>query len=327
MHNRQNALNKWLEEILAPSQFSLSPLTGDASFRQYFRLYHDNNTRIIMDAPPAKETIEPFLIVSKLLKDAGVYTPAIHHVDKAQGFAILDDFGDTLLLSQLNSTSADRLYKAAIDILICMQQTPTTGATPLPCFDKPFILSELTIFREWFLDAYLKIKLTTAEETLLDETFDWLSNKLLQQPQVFIHRDYHSRNIMLLDENPKIELGIIDYQDAMCGPVTYDLVSLLKDCYIQWPREQVMLWLSYFYENSAVAKQLSLSDFSLGFDYCGLQRHLKVLGVFSRLYLRDNKPNYLQDLPLTLHYVMACLECHEELEAFYQFIQKRIRLP
>lgn len=327
MHNRQNALNKWLEEILAPSQFLIKPLAGDASFRRYFRLFHDNKTRIIMDAPPDKESIEPFLLVTNLLKEFGICAPTIHNLDKEQGFAVLEDFGDTLLLNKLNSISADELYKAALSTLIRMQQTPTKGATPLPCFDQSFILHELNLFKEWFLQAYLKIKLSSAEELLLEETFDWLSKEILKQPQVFIHRDYHSRNIMLLQENAPVELGIIDYQDAMCGPLTYDLVSLLKDCYIQWPREQVITWLTYYYDQAPAAKQYSLPHFIQAFDYCGLQRHLKVLGIFSRLYLRDNKPNYLRDLPLTLHYVTACLEGHEDLNAFYQFMQHRIRLP
>lgn len=327
MHNRQNALNTWLEEILAPSQFSIKPLTGDASFRRYFRLFHNNETRIIMDAPPDKESIESFLLITNLLKEFGICAPTIHNFDKKQGFAILDDFGDTLLLNKLNPITANQLYKAAINTLIRMQQTPTTGATPLPSFNQQFIFQELNLFKEWFLEAYLKIKLTSAEKTLLDETFDWLSKEILQQPQVFIHRDYHSRNIMLLNENTPVKLGVIDYQDAMWGPLTYDLVSLLKDCYIQWPREQVLSWLNYFYDQTPVAKQYSFPHFIRAFDYCGLQRHLKVLGIFSRLYLRDNKPNYLRDLPLSLHYVTACLEGSEELNAFYQFMQQRIRLP
>jgi aminoglycoside/choline kinase family phosphotransferase len=325
MHNRENALKIWLEKILAPLRYTITPLTGDASFRRYFRLHRENMTQIIMDAPPKMETIEPFLAIADLLSRSSVRTPKIHAADNEQGFAILDDFGDLLLLNQLSPQNADNLYLAAIDTLVRMQNCETSG---LPDFDKQFILYELAIFKEWFLQAYLKIELSSSEETLLTETFDWLSNEILQQPQVFIHRDYHSRNIMLLANKDKIELGIIDFQDAMRGPVCYDLVSLLKDCYIQWPREKIKSWLTYFYnQTELVRQQYSLKAFIKAFDYCGLQRHLKVLGVFSRLFLRDNKPNYLQDLPLTLHYVMACLECDDELKPFYQFLQKRIRLP
>lgn len=324
MHNRQSALNSWLEKILAPASFSISPLAGDASFRRYFRLHHRDHSQIIVDAPPDQEALAPFMAIAALLDKVGVRTPKIHAFDKEQGFALLDDFGDTLLLTKLKPSTADSLYTAAMDTLIRIQNCPPSQ---LSCFDKPFILQELSLFKEWFLQGYLKIELTEAENRLLAETFDWLSDKILQQPQVFIHRDYHSRNIMLVGHGDEIALGVIDFQDAMLGPLTYDLVSLLKDCYIQWPDEKIRAWLSYFYKQAAIVRLCSLSDFISAFDYCGLQRHLKVLGIFSRLYLRDNKPAYRQALPLTLHYVRACLECREELGSFYQFIQNRVCLP
>ncbi|KTC85499.1 MULTISPECIES: aminoglycoside phosphotransferase family protein [Legionella] len=327
MHDRQNALNTWLEKILASSQFTLVPLAGDASFRRYFRLHYKGKTQVVMDAPPDKETIEPFLAIANLLSAAGINTPHIYAVNIAEGFAILDDFGDTLLLKALSDETADTLYKAAMNTLNTLQLGTLSTAKQLPAFDKNFILYELNVFKEWFLQAYLKIELSAEEEVLINQTFDWLSNEILQQPKVVIHRDYHSRNIMLLANSEPVQLGVIDFQDAMYGPFTYDLVSLLKDCYVQWPREQVMNWLTYFYQESSIAKPNSLPAFVRAFDYCGLQRHLKVLGVFSRLYLRDGKPNYLQDLPLTLHYVIACLECYEEFAPFYQFVQNRIHLP
>ncbi|CEK09422.1 aminoglycoside phosphotransferase family protein [Legionella hackeliae] len=328
MQNRQNALNKWLEKTLTPTSFSISPLAGDASFRRYFRLQLDTITQVIMDAPPDKEAMQPFLAVGDLLTDLGVRIPSIHALDKAQGFAILDDFGDELLLKHLAPNTANKLYTAAMNIIQIMQRCPSINANQLPRFDKQFMLQEISNFREWFLHRYLNLQLRAQEEELLSSTFDWLTDKISNQPQVFIHRDYHSRNIMLLDNTENdIQLGIIDFQDAMLGPFTYDLVSLLKDCYIQWPRDQVMQWVTAFYEQSPLTKDISLNDFIYAFDLCGLQRHLKVLGVFSRLYLRDNKPNYLQDLPLTLHYVMACLESYKELEPFYEFMQTRIRLP
>lgn len=323
MHHRENALGKWLEQILASRTFILKPLTGDASFRRYFRLQHGDISRIVMDAPPDKERMHPFIATARLLDSVGVCTPRIHAFALEEGFAILDDFGDTLLLKKLSAESVDHLYAAAIDVIIRMQKAATQE---LPEFDNAFILNELALFREWFLGAYLQLELSAAEEQLLQQSFAWLSQEILQQPQVFIHRDYHSRNIMLLAEE-SADLGIIDFQDAMHGPYTYDLVSLLKDCYIQWPGEQVLRWLARFYEQAGIAKHSSLSEFTRAFDLCGLQRHLKVLGVFARLHLRDSKPAYLQDLPLTLHYVMACLESYEELGPFYQFMQNRIRLP
>ncbi|MBA3537652.1 MAG: phosphotransferase [Tatlockia sp.] len=325
MHNRENALKFWLEKTLASAQYTITPLTGDASFRRYFRLHYKDTTQIIMDAPPKLETIEPFLAVADLLRLNGIRTPRIHAADNEQGFAILDDFGDLDLLNQLNPENADNFYLAAIDTLALMQNCETTG---LPDFHKQFMLYELSIFKEWFLQAYLKIELTSSEEALLTETFDWLTNEILQQPKVFIHRDFHSRNIMLVANSHRMELGIIDFQDAMCGPISYDLVSLLKDCYIQWPSENIKSWLNYFYnQTERVRQQYTFATFVKAFNYCGLQRHLKILGVFSRLFLRDNKSNYLQDLPLTLHYVLACLECDNELRPFYQFLQNRIRLP
>lgn len=328
MHNRQNALNSWLEQTLNSKDFNLSPLAGDASFRRYFRLQHQGSVKIIMDAPPNKETIEPFIAIANLLTQLGLRAPKIHAVDISQGFAMLEDFGDSLLFNQLNKLTADKLYKTAIDALILMQKDSAKNAEKLPHFNKDFIATELHLFKEWFLDAYLNIRLTQQEEIMINDSLDWLGNEVAQQPSVLIHRDYHSRNIMLLDtKNDVPQLGIIDFQDAMYGPYTYDLVSLLKDCYIQWPDEQVNNWLFYYFENAAITKQHDRSAVVRAFDLCGLQRHLKVLGIFSRLHLRDNKPNYLNDLPLTLHYVMACLESYEELQPFYRFMQTRIELP
>lgn len=327
MHNRQNALNKWIGQVLDSTPFNLSPLAGDASFRRYYRLHHSGLTRVVMDAPPDKETMRPFLQVAELLRNAGLRAPQIIAFDETQGFAILEDFGDQLLLKDLCPENADQLYRIAMNELLVLQNYSATEVNQLPIFDKQFILQELTIFREWFLDAYLKLSLSAAEQNLISDSFDWLSSEITQQPQVVVHRDYHSRNLMLIQESEQAELGIIDFQDAMQGPLCYDLVSLLKDCYIQWPSERVHVWVGYFYEQSSLAKRYSLPNFIRAFEFCGLQRHIKVLGVFSRLYLRDNKPGYLQDLPLTLHYVMACLENYEELKPFYQFMQNRINLP
>lgn len=328
MQNRQNALHKWLEKTLASALYSINPLAGDASFRRYFRLQLDTITQIVMDAPPDKEALQPFLTVCEMLTSMGIKAPRIHAIDTAQGFVILDDFGDELLLKHLSPTTANKFYKAAMAIILIMQRCPPASTAHLPLFDKQFMLQEISNFQEWFLNRYLKIQLSTEEEQLLNTTFAWLTDEISHQPQVFIHRDYHSRNIMVLNNTEDdIQLGIIDFQDAMFGPFTYDLVSLLKDCYIQWPREQVIKWVTAFYEQSPLVTHCTLNNFIYAFDLCGLQRHLKVLGVFSRLYLRDNKPNYLKDLPLTLHYVMACLESYKELGPFYQFMQKRVRLP
>ena len=323
MHNRQNALHQWLQTILPSKPFTLIPLTGDASFRRYFRLEQDEKKWVVMDAPPDKEPLEPFVNAANLLQSAGLRTPFIHAINMEEGFAILEDFGDMLLLNQLTKETVDEYYKAAMSILIRLQDYSSKTRAPLPSFDNGWALKELNLFNEWFLGAYLQVELSHKEQQLIAETFAWLSNEINQQAQVIIHRDYHSRNIMVLNDG----LGIIDFQDAMYGPFTYDLVSLLKDCYVKWPREQILHWLSYFYHQSALCQQYSLNDYIRAFDYCGLQRHFKVLGIFSRLALRDNKPNYLNDLPLTLHYVMVCLESYSELKPFYSFMQERICLP
>src|SRR3990167_602339 len=328
MQNRQNALKQWVQDTLKQPQVSLLPLTGDASFRCYYRLYNGSISYIVMDCPPDKETLRPFLDIGHLLQNNAVLTPTVHAFDEQHGFALLADFGDTLLLAKLldtntNAEETDRLYIKALTTLTHVQQCHLNTAYPLPVFDKLHMHNELTLFKTWYLENYLKRQLTPDETKLIEKTCHWLAEEISQLPYVFIHRDYHSRNIMLLDNS----LGIIDFQDGMLGPLSYDLVSLLKDCYIQWPTEQVMHWLNLFYERSEVAQQLPLPAFKRAFDLCGLQRHLKVLGIFSRLFLRDNKPNYLTDLPLTRHYVMACLESYPELHLFYDFMAQRGQLP
>lgn len=326
MQTRQNELNTWLENIVGNTSFTLAPLAGDASFRRYFRLYCGGLTRVVMDAPPDKESITSFLNIGNMLTKIGIHTPEILAVEPNQGFILLEDLGDELLLRSLAQDNADLLYTAAMTTLLHIQQCPTT-APQLPVFDKNVILQELSLFHDWFLHAYLALQITTSEKLLLEETFHWLATEITQQPQVFIHRDYHSRNLIVISQNNVLDMGVIDFQDAMRGPFTYDLVSLLKDCYIQWPREKVIDWLTYFYHKLPLAHGWSLAAFTRGFDLCGLQRHLKVLGIFCRLHLRDKKATYLGDLPLTFNYVTACLESYNELQPLYHFIQERVFLP
>lgn len=322
MQTRENALNDWLKTLFINTPFTVSPLAGDASFRRYFRLHSAGLTRVIMDAPPGRETLEPFINIANLLNEHGIHTPQIYAVDHKQGFALLEDLGDKLLLGALTPENADALYKTAINTLIQIQATPVSSPL-LPTFDKPFMSGEINLFREWFLDAHLNITLTAEDVVLLTNTFDWLTTQIAAQPQVFIHRDYHSRNLLVINQT----IGVIDFQDAMTGPYTYDLVSLLKDSYIQWPREKITQWLAVFYQNIPATNQDDLATFTKAFDLCGLQRHLKVLGVFCRLHLRDHKSAYLQDLPLTFNYVMACLESYEELHPFYRFMQQKVQQP
>lgn len=323
MHERENALHQWLKKIFIEDDFILTPLAGDASFRRYFRLHRHEQTHVVMDAPPGKETIAPFIRIAKHLQTHGIHTPTVFAFDDQQGFILLEDLGDHLLLNSLSAEHANQLYTEAMTTLIEIQTCPSINP-PLPDFDKAFMLQELALFDEWFLQRHLSLTLHASDRQCLEETFDWLTTEIAGQPQVLIHRDYHSRNLIVIDEENPSDLGVIDFQDAMRGPYAYDLVSLLEDSYIQWPRSDVLRWLTFFYNNAPIAKTRSLNDFIRSFDLCGLQRHLKVLGIFCRLHLRDHKSTYLRDLPLTLHYVHACLETYPELKPFYQFMQQKV---
>ena len=325
MHTRQNALNKWLKSLFGDTPFTLSLLAGDASFRQYYRLHVEKRTYIVMDAPPAKETIVPFINIGQMLTKIGIHTPTAHAVEYTHGFILLEDLGDELLLAALSPEKASPLYKAAMNTLLKLQRCPI-DQPQIAHFDVSFMQQELSLFHDWFLKAYLALELSAEEEQCLANTFDWLTKEIAAQQQVFMHRDYHSRNLIIVGQSDPYDIGVIDFQDAMQGPFTYDLVSLLKDCYIQWPRAQVIEWTSYFYYKLPNGHGLSLVEFIRAFDLCGLQRHLKVLGVFCRLHLRDHKTAYLRDLPLTLHYVNACLERYDELQPLYQFMQNKVHL-
>ena len=324
MHERENALKEWLNAITQTHQVEIKPLAGDASFRRYYRVRYNGLSQIVMDAPPAKEDVAPFIHICHLLSQAGIHVPEIKASNLQQGFLLLSDLGDALLLDSLTVNTADRYYQQAMDILLSIQQC-STKEEQLPLFDKQFMLQEMNLFTEWFLTAYLKLQLTPSEATVLTQTMDWIAMTIAEQPQVFIHRDYHSRNLMITDDQ---QLGVIDFQDAMQGPITYDLASLLKDCYISWPRKAVLAWVTYFYNHNATANNhYCLDDFIRAFDLCGIQRHLKVLGIFCRLHLRDGKERYLADLPLILRYALECTESYEELQPLFNFLQKRVELP
>lgn len=324
MQSRQKDLAQWLQQILSQATFTLTPLTGDASFRSYIRLYYNGTTRIIMDVPPEQEDLQSFLNIASLLYKFGICVPKVHAIEKNHGFVILDDFGDELLLHRASSSgrSTHSLYIEAINTIIKLQSCLQANISHLAVFNQEYMLKELEIFTQWFLSRYLKIRLSAQNIALLEQTFNWLSNEIVQQPHVFIHRDFHSRNVMLITQNNSTILGIIDFQDAMRGPLTYDLVSLLKDCYIKWPESQITQWVNFFYHHSPLAQQLSSAAFRRAFDLCGLQRHLKILGIFARLYLRDQKAWYLQDIPLTIKYIRTALQnYYAELKPFYLFMQ------
>lgn len=319
MLTREQTLHTWLHEILPQTAFDLTPMKGDASFRRYFRLQYEKQSFIVMDAPPHQESLQAFLAVQQLLKTAGICVPDCIHVNQQEGFILLSDFGDQLFFHVLTAPTLNT-YQHAIDILIQLQSISAT----LPAFDTAHLLKELSLFPEWFLEAHLNLQLTTLERQLVENTFLFLANALAQQPRVVIHRDYHSRNLMCL---PDQTLGVLDFQDAMQGPLTYDLVSLLKDCYHECPlpvREQC---LAYYHAQSPLTRGLAFETLQQYLEECGLQRHLKVLGIFARLAKRDGKSGYLENLPLTLQYVMNALAAHPNLQEFHRFMQLRVHLP
>jgi len=291
-------------------------VAGDASNRRYFRLALAGRDYIVAEAPPATENNRAFLQVRELLAAAEVRVPALYAADLDRGFLLLEDLGDRLLLPALDSQTSDRHYHRALDIL---QQMASVDASvlPLPAYDATLLEEELGRFPEWFARALLDYSPSPDEERLFASLWRKLVDNALQQPKVLVHRDFHSRNLMLPEDGT---LAVIDFQDAVIGPVTYDLVSLLRDCYIRWPVDRVRAWALRYRDRLVAADLLEpVTDeqFLRWFDWMGLQRHIKVLGTFARLYLRDGKPRYLDDLPLVLSYVEEVLDQYAGSEAVF----------
>lgn len=335
-HWVQNQLMKLAVEI--EREVELVPLSGDASFRRYFRLSlpkpltisADSNEQgssvrpqsslILMDAPPAKEDSEPFVAVGKLMKRFGICVPRILALDLELGFLLLEDFGDELLLPLLDDKSVDGWYRTAMEDLLALQ---TVAASELPAYDREKLLAEMQLFPEWFLGTYLQLSLSEQEQTLIEEVFSSLLDSALEQPQVFVHRDYHSRNLMVLGDSSEQKLGMIDFQDAVSGPVTYDLVSLLKDCYIQWPKERVLYWLDE-YLNLKNIDSTERDKWIQWLDLMGMQRHIKVLGIFARLGIRDHKPQFFADLPMVFSYVFKAVDDYPQFADFKQWLSATV---
>ena len=319
MPNRSEALGTWLKDTLKTSLIRLEPASSDASFRHYFRLEHGGETLIVMDAPPDKEDCLPFIEVSKLLLEAGLNVPKVLACDAEQGFLLLTDLGVRCYLQVLNKSNVETLYSDAMGALFTMQSRASTDA--IPPYDEALLRTELALFTEWFLSTHLGIGLSTAQHNIVEKTFSQLCRSARQQPQVFVHRDFHSRNLMYdRRHNP----GILDFQDAVKGPVTYDLVSLLRDVYVCWSREQVEGWVRRYHVGLAehgIVRDEDAEQFLRWFDLMGAQRHLKIAGIFARLYHRDGKPSYLSDIPLTLDYVIDVCSRYPELESFSEMLE------
>lgn len=328
----QADISRLLQRPLAEPPAAKS-LGGDASFRRYFR-YIDPITEtsfLLVDAPPPQEDVGLFVRVAAEFHATGVRTPVIHASDPEQGFMLLEDFGDRLFLPRLLAAqqtgeydSVNALYQAAMASLLDLQRA--SNQSHLPAYDAERLLNEMRLFDQWFCGEMLGLELDEETRQLLRKTWQFLIDAATAQPQVRVHRDYHSRNLMIVDDDLQARPGVIDFQDAVVGPITYDLVSLLKDCYIVWPTQQVRRWLADYYEQaskqSLLPEALSFQTFCRDFDLMGLQRHIKVLGIFCRLALRDGKRGYLGDLPVVLDYVQQTVRAYPELAEFATWFER-----
>jgi aminoglycoside/choline kinase family phosphotransferase len=310
---RKKSLQQWARQQLGWADVELIPASVDASFRRYFRVQGGEDSYILMDAPPDKEDCGPFIHVSELFLDLGLHVPEILASDPERGFLLLSDLGSRLYLDELSESTVDRLYGDALGALATLQSCDPHHSG-LPPYDRRLLLSEMSLFRDWLIGTHLNLQLDRSQQRDLQKSCDLLVECALQQVEVCVHRDFHSRNLMVSSyHNP----GILDYQDAVIGPVTYDLVSLLRDCYISWPRHRVEDWAIGYFE---LAQQTGIlrpdesneRQFLKWFDWMGVQRHLKAAGIFARLNHRDAKPGYLNDIPRTLAYVIdVCLRYSE----------------
>ena len=304
---------QWLAQTLGHNQFSLSVASADASFRQYLRLnVAEESSLIVMDAPPDKENCQPFIQVQALLHQQQVPVPEVLAFDPTWGFMLLTDLGDQQLLSHLNDSNVMPLYQQAIRIIEQIQST--TDLAGLPAYDETLLRTEMQLFSDWFLGHHLGVRLSAHEQGQLNTVTDALVSNALEQPQVMVHRDFHSRNLMWQTDqtNPNGRLSVIDFQDAVVGPDTYDLVSLLKDCYIAWPDTVLDPLLQSFFQNNR-PQDSDYLEFVKQFDWMGAQRHLKAIGIFCRLNYRDGKSGYLNDIPLTMKHLLRTCRRHDAL--------------
>ncbi len=308
-------LEAWLETI-GWGDWTVTVASADASFRSYYRLTKNSETYVLMDSSLMLKSLLPFVDMNERLSICNVRVPRIIVKNMELGYLILEDFGSTHYLDVLNQENYQELYKKAINEIVKMQQADITD---LPLYDKEFLLFEMNLMQEWYLEKYLNIRLTEKDKSIIEHSLEYISNRVLEQPQgVFVHRDYHSRNIML---TPKDEIGVIDFQDARVGAITYDLVSLLRDCYIEWDSQEIEE-LALYYRDS-VGLDVDDETFMRWFDFMGLQRHIKILGIFARLSIRDGKEGYIKDIPLTLKYVVDVASKYAELEELVALLSNK----
>ncbi|RLA21514.1 MAG: aminoglycoside phosphotransferase [Gammaproteobacteria bacterium] len=320
---RLGEIIEWLRTKFGNDDFSIEPASSDASFRRYFRVIREDTSWIVMDAPPKEEDVGPFIRVAKLFAEVGINVPRILMEDRERGFLLLDDLGKVSYLEKLSPDQAGGLYADALDSLLKLQLGVDKVDSNLPAYDELLLRQEMGLFQEWFLEKLLCIELPETDQLILDDARTELVSSALEQPSACVHRDYHSRNLMVTENgNP----GIIDFQDAVIGPITYDLVSLLRDCYISWPDERIEGWLQSYHQKliNADVTTVPFNQFLYWFDLMGMQRHMKAIGIFSRLKLRDGKEGYLADIPRTLDYVRAICRRREQFSKLGQIIDEQV---
>jgi aminoglycoside/choline kinase family phosphotransferase len=320
---RELQITEWLNNILKNQEYTIKPASSDASFRRYFRIVSSNQSYILMDAPPEKENSKPFVEIANVLFNAGLNVPKIHKADFKKGFLLLSDLGNKTYLDELNQQNASLLYRDAYLALIKIQKNADTQS--LKPYNDSLLMKELSLFPDWYLKLHKSYQMNDSEKNILGLTFDLLIKNINSHTQVFVHRDFHSRNLMFcngdLGENP----GILDFQDAVKGSIVYDLVSLFKDAYIVWNEEEIMDWLIRYWEKAKQNKlkvQDDFAEFYRDFEWMGVQRHLKVLGIFARLNYRDHKANYLSDLPAVENYLRRACERYKDLHPLLKLMNK-----
>jgi aminoglycoside/choline kinase family phosphotransferase len=314
---RFDELREWVAGHLAASDLTFQRASEDASFRRYFRVTADGRSWIVMDAPPERENCRPFVNVAHLMHAAGVHVPEIIAEDLQRGFLLLSDLGRSTYLKLLNEGNADALFADAIDALLKWQIASTPDM--LPPYDETLLRRELVLFPEWYLGRHLDLQLDAKQRESLETLFARLIEASLAQPRVYVHRDYMPRNLMLSEPNP----GVLDFQDAVYGPITYDVVSLFRDAFLSWPEARVLDWSARYWERARSARlpvHGDFGDFYRAFEWMGLQRHLKVLGIFARIHYRDGKPGYLDDTPRFLAYARAVAERYSELRSLVNLL-------
>ncbi len=324
--SRDQLVTDWVASRFPGQSVSITPASADASFRRYFRLtWPDGSTRILMDAPPEKEDCKPFIKVAGLLAKADLAAPRILDQDLENGFLVLTDLGRIGYLDALNAdlSLADTLIRPVLDVLVKWQLSST--AATLPPYDATLLRRELDLFPEWFVGRHLGVQLDANELLMLDRTFKFLINSALNQPKVFVHRDFMPRNLMVVESEATLTPGIIDFQDAVYGPITYDVVSLFRDAFISWEEEQEIDWVVRYWEKARAAGlpvRTDFGDFWRDYELMGLQRHLKVLGIFCRLKYRDGKEKYSEDLPRFMNYARKTASRYIPLKPLLNLLDK-----